>query len=234
MIADFVCVEDPRLAAGLVRLALAKVRASRMDVGQRLAGLAEVIARDHLLQPAAVCRVLPVWFEDQAPTRLRIGGQVIEGDALGRLAGATEVAIVFATLGAAWSAAVSACFTRGEVLRGFLLDEIGTAALERLSSRLQAGIRLSARRRGQQAGSPLEPGQPGLPLNAQFLLAQLADVGSAGIHVTPAGMLSPVKSISMIVGLGQGLRRWTRTQACRECPSWTQCQSTCRPAEPCQ
>jgi hypothetical protein len=139
------------------------------------------------------------------------------------LAGATEVAVVFATIGARWSEATSACFQRGDALDGYLLDEIGTAMLERLSLRLEAMIRMDARSRGRYAGSPIEPGHAGLPLSLQPMLAQLAEVQTAGIAITSSGMISPPKSFSMLIGIGQGLRRWTRAQACRECPSFVMC-----------
>jgi len=222
-------VEGPRFEAGLVRRAIAGVRV-RPAVQRRLGGVTELIARERLLRPVGLCRTLPVSVE--TPCRLVFAsGQVLEGD-LERLQGAREAAIVFVTLGAAWSDAVSTCFRHDEPLQGFLLDEIGTTLLERLSRRLEAMVRLSARQRGLEAGSPVQPGQPALPLSAQPLLAETAEASSIGIEVTATGMLTPVKSLSMIIGLGQGMRRQTQKEACRECPSFARCEHR-RSAERC-
>jgi hypothetical protein len=186
--------------------------------------LAEVIERDGLLRPAVACQILPFSCREGAAKLWFIGDQALPGAALDRLAGATEVAVIFATIGAAWSEATRAYFQRGDALEGYLLDEIGTAVLERLSLRIEAMLRLNAHAQGLRAGSPIEPGHVVLPLTLQPMLAELAQVQTAGISVTSGGMISPSKSLSMLIGVGQGLRRWTRAQACRECPSFAKCR----------
>lgn len=215
-------VEASRLTKGLLRLGIAAVPARRESVRARLRELAAVIECDGLLKPAAACQILP--FSSRETGCWMIAGSAIRGAALERLAGATEVAVLFATIGAAWSEAVKASFQCGNALDGYLLDEIGTAVLERLSLRLEAVIRMDARARGLEAGSPIEPGHAGLPLTLQPMLAELAQAESAGIRVSSGGMISPPKSISMLIGIGQGLQRWTRAQACRECPSFVMCR----------
>jgi len=217
-------VEGSRLAAGLLRLGIAAVSSPRASVRNRLHKLAEVIERDRLLRPTAACKVLPFSCREGEPERWHIGDRALPGAVLERLAGATEVAVVFVTVGAALSEASSAYFQRGDALEGYLLDEIGTAVLERLSLRLEAMLRMNARSRGRRSGSPIEPGHAELPLALHPMLAELAEVETAGITVTSGGMISPLKSQSMLIGIGEGLRRWTRAQACRECPSFTRCQ----------
>jgi hypothetical protein len=176
-------------------------------------------------------KVLPFSCKADEPEPWRIADRALPGAALDRLTGATEVAVVFATIGAAWSEATKACFQRGAALDGYLLDEIGTAVLERLSLRLEALLRMNARSRGLCAGSPIEPGHAVLPLTLQPLLAELAQVESAGIAVTSGGMISPPKSFSMLIGIGAKMRRWTRAQACRECPSFAKCRRQGRRSE---
>jgi hypothetical protein len=215
-------IEDPRLGAGLVRLGATAVPSSRPRVRIRLRKLIEVAERERWLCPVAACRVLPAVME--APSCWRIGARTIASGALERLVGANEVAVIFATIGVAWSDAVSARFRQGGSLDGFLLDELGTAVLERWSRRIEALVRMSARSRGQRAGSPVEPGHPGLPLAVQSVLAELVESHSVGIEITSGGMLTPVKSISMLIGIGNGLRRWSRAETCRECPSSTSCR----------
>jgi len=221
-------VESPRLEAGLLRMVVGRMRL-RPAVQRRLPGVVETIERDHLFHPVAIYRVFPVSVEE--PCRLHVDGAVIEGDT-GKLAGATEAAIVCISLGKNWSDAVATCFRNDELLRGFLLDEIGTTLLERLSRRVEAVVRLVAHQRGLQAGSPVRPGQTGWPLSVQARLAELAEARSAGIEVTSSGMLMPVKSLSMIIGIGHGLRRWSPRDACHECPAYERCEHR-RSAEIC-
>jgi hypothetical protein len=217
-------IEGARLTAGLVGLGIAAVPSPRVkNARNRLHDLAAVIERDRLLRPVAACRVLPFSCTEE-PGRWRIGGRALPGTSLERLAGATDVAVVFATIGAAWSDAISAYFQCGDTLGGYLLDEIGVAVLGRWTRRIEALIRMSARRSGQRAGSPIEPGHPDLPLTVQPTLAELAECGSVGITLTSGGMLAPVKSISMLIGIGSGLPRWSQAAACRRCPSAAKCR----------
>jgi hypothetical protein len=160
----------------------------------------------------------------EAPSRWRIGSRIIESVALRRLVGASEVAVIFATIGAVWSDTVTARFREGEPLDGYLLNELGNAVLERWSRRIEALVRMSARSRGLRAGSPIAPGHSDFPLTFQPVLAELAQSHFAGIEITSGGMLAPVKSLSMLIGIGQGLRRRTRSAACRECPSFAKCR----------
>lgn len=218
-------VDVSRLAAGLVKRGIAAVPSSRVSVRNRLRDLAKVIERDGLLRPAAACRVLPFSLRENEHEHWWIGNRALPGAALERLDGATEVAVIFATIGPAWNETTSACFQRGDALEGYLLDEIGTSVLELLSLRLVAMLRMSARSQGRRVGSPIEPGHTGLPLTLQPLLAELAEAQTAGITITSGGMISPPKSFSMLIGIGAGVGRWTRAQACRECPSFAKCLS---------
>ena len=120
--------------------------------------------------------------------------------------------MIFATIGAKWSDTVSARFREGEPLDGYMLNELGNAVLERWSRRIEALVRISARSRGMRAGSPISPGHSDFPLTFQPVLAELAEPQSVGIELTSGGMLAPVKSLSMLIGIGQGLRRWTRSR----------------------
>ncbi len=215
-------IENPRLDAGLVRQAANAVPSPRANIRAYLSKLSETAERERWLHPVAACRVLPAVME--APSRWRIGARTLESVALKRLAGADEVAVIFATIGALWSDTVSACFREGEPLDGYLLNELGNAALECWSRRIEALVRLSARSRGRCAGSPISPGHSDFPLTFQPVLAELAEPQSVGIELTSGGMLAPVKSLSMLIGIGQGLRRWTRTATCRECPSFAKCR----------
>jgi len=213
---------DSHLAAGLLRRGIAASLSSRSPIRLRLEDLARKIDRDDLFRPAIACRILPSSREE--PQRWRIAEAILEGSILERLAGATEVAVAFATIGSSWAEATSALFRHGDAVAGCLLDEVGTRILGLLARRIEARIRIEARRQGLCSGSPLEPGQPGLSLTVQPLLAELVDARSAGIEVTPHGMLLPAKSFSMLIGIGASMRRWPRAAMCRECPSWVQCR----------
>ena len=92
-------IEDARLGAGLVRLGANAVPLRRPNIRACLQKLSETAERERWLRPVAACRVLPAVME--ATSRWRIGNRIIESIALKRLVGAKEVAVIFATIGAA-------------------------------------------------------------------------------------------------------------------------------------
>lgn len=219
-------IDPARLARGLARQAMASVQTSaRPAVTRRLHGLAAEM--ETLLMPQASVRVVSARMEGRDCLRLADGPE-LRGSFVNRFRGARKAAVVFATLGPAFAEHTSACFARGAAVEAALYDQIGTKAVWRLGQRLLAGLRLEARKDGLQAGGALFPGDPGLPLSAQSVLAEIGRPADAGIEVVAGGLLSPLKSLSMVVALGDDLKRWSRLSSCRECRYFERCR---KPAE---
>lgn len=214
-------IAAPLLARHLARRSLAELTAqARPAMRRNLARLAEEFQA--LLQPAAICKVVDAEWPERG--RALAGGVVLRGAGLARLTGADRVAVGFATIGEDLGREVAARFARGDRVTAVLLDQLGNAALLRLGRRLEALIRLIAHRAGQRAGSPVHPGDDGVDLGAQAELAALVEVGRVGIGVTATAMLTPAKSLSMVVALGDGVGRWSRAEICRACPSQGRCR----------
>lgn len=196
-----------RTAARLVRLAGLRVGARLRPALQP--ALTRALARieyEKLFRPAACCAEVPATALD-----LRIGG-------------ATAVAVGLATVGPAISEAASRCFAGGDALTGVLLDQLGTAAIELMSRRLQAVVRAAARADGRRAGSAFHPGEPMVPLAAQASLLELSGAAEVGAWLDPSGAMQPPKSISMVIGIGPTVMRRTRQDTCRECKSYVRCR----------
>jgi hypothetical protein len=103
------------------------------------------------------------------------------------------------------------------------LDDVANDLLLAVSRRLQDRMLLTARTRGLTMAGELRPGDPGLALNAQAGLLRLAGASSIGVSLFGGHMLSPVKSVSMMLGAGLDLppARWSR---CDECGSRATCK----------
>lgn len=219
-------IDAGRLGKGLARQALATVRAtSHPAVIRRLAALEAEM--EGLLSPRASVRMVAARMEGRDCLRLD-GGLELRGGFVNRFAGASGAAVVFATLGDAYAEHTSACFAQGKAVEAALYDQVGSKAVWRLGQRILAGLRLAARRDGKHAGGPLFPGDPGLPLSAQSVLAEIGAPAAAGVAVVAGGLLSPLKSLSMVVAVGDGMRRWSRASSCRECKFFERCR---KPAE---
>jgi hypothetical protein len=127
------------------------------------------------------------------------------------------------TLGAALEARVGALWQAPNRLLALELDALGTELLFALAARAVAGIRREARRQGLEASAELNPGDPGLGLEAQPLVLALAGAERGGVRALERGMLNPVKSLSFVVALGRNLPG-RAMQRCARCPARRRCR----------
>jgi hypothetical protein len=214
---------DPRrLGQNLARRAMGAIPTSgRAAVRKRLLALADDL--DHDIRPRATVRLLPAAMVDADTLRL-CGTTDLSGSFVHRFAGADQLAVVFASLGQRLADRAHGCAERGEMVEAALLDQVGSRAVWQLGQRLLAAVRLAAMRDGSRAGGPLFPGDPGLPLSTQSVLAQLGDPRGAGVAVGSGGLLTPLKSLSMVVAIGPAVRRWSRASNCRYCRFFERCR----------
>lgn len=140
-----------------------------------------------------------------------------------RLRRATHLATGVCTLGDRLARQVSEYFAAGEPLKAVLLDEVGSLALYQLSDRLEEIIRTEARRRGLETSGVLNPGDNGFDLRAQAQVVALAGGSDIGIRVTNAGVLSPAKSLTLVMGMGKRMPRWRRGDSCGSCEARKRC-----------
>jgi len=164
-----------------------------------------------------VLRSGPGWIELNNGSRLR--AQVLSH----HLRGATHLALGVCTVGAALENWVSDWFASGERLRAVVLDEIGTLVLYRLGDELEALMQKEAAILGLEASGVLSPGEDGFDLSEQARVAQLAGGESIGVSVTSTGMLVPRKSLSLLMGFGARMPRWSRDERCARCGARERC-----------
>jgi len=135
-----------------------------------------------------------------------------------------SVAAAACTIGPALERRVAELFRAGERLLSLELDALGNERLFCLAKRVLSAIERDTKRRGERIGDEHYPGDPGLGLEEQPRVLELAGAASKGIRSTPGGMLFPVKSMSFVVPLGTNLRK-SSGGPCSRCPSRTRCTS---------
>jgi hypothetical protein len=133
-----------------------------------------------------------------------------------------NVAAAACTIGPALERRVAELFHAGERLLALELDALGNERLFCLAKRVLSAIERDTKRRGERTGDERYPGDPGMGLDEQARVLELAGAASKGIRSTPGGMLFPVKSMSFVVPLGTSLRK-SSGGPCRRCPSRTRC-----------
>lgn len=203
------------------------LRAAEGPAGRRLEAmaptLAEKVLAEELIQPRGLFTLVDVSGCNQEGVTLA-GGHRLEAPGVARRLGtARRLAVGFVTIGAALPGAVAESFAQGRRLQALGLDMIGTQSAQAASEALWDHMVDMAAGQGLSLSSPLHPGDEGFPLACHDTLARLAEPEAIGIQVRDGGLLAPLKSLSLVAGLGVAMPRWNRHEACFRCPSRQRC-----------
>ena len=206
-------------SSGLLReIAMSPCASERFEQRGRLRCEAiDLIEHENLLNAAYCYRIVPL---DEPPSHvLRAGGETLEATRLVPESGQlTAVAIGICTLGPALEQRATELFAERRMSLALALDKLGNELLFALSRRLQDWIVIATRKAHLTAAGELRAGDPGLPLQAQAAVQRLAGADQIGVSVTQGQVLHPLKSMSMVLGVGIDLPpvRWSR---CDDCPA---------------
>lgn len=176
-------------------------------------------ARERGLVDARACwQFIALDAEPAAEGLLHAGGHELPAPRLvpatGRLTG---IVCGTATIGRALERDCAALFAERRIALAVALDSVGNELLAALVRRLQDRIVAAVRRQGLTLAGELRAGDPGLALEAQPTVLELAGAAAAGITLTSRLMLDPVKSAAFVLGAGIDLPRqtWSRCDDCR-------------------
>ena len=183
-----------------------------------------MLEQDRLAAPAVAYRIVRVSRVDGA--EIELDGKTIHAPVLTGAGGELQaVAAAVCTLGAAIERRITALFAARQPSLALALEDIGNEMLFRLADRSVATIRRSARRQGYASGNEVSPGDPGLALDLQNTVLELAGAARIAVSAPGAAMLFPVKSLSMLVALGRGLGSRPAPGRCDCCPSRDRCRA---------
>ena len=116
--------------------------------------------------------------------------------------GASDLEIFLATLGERLENTATDRLNNNRVLEGYLLDRIGSFAVESLAESFEDNLRDAYETKGLSVSMRFSPGYCDWPIEEQFILAKILDFSKAGVHLTGSCMMLPKKSISSVVGVG--------------------------------
>lgn len=121
--------------------------------------------------------------------------------------GAEEALITIQTLGFRLEKEAARLSEENEMLEGMVLDACGTVALDEALELLRGMVVKEVSARGLQTGHNLCPGGFQIPLEAQKILFSLLDGGKIGVTLGDALVMSPVKSHTLVIPVGQKLSK---------------------------
>jgi hypothetical protein len=157
-----------------------------------------------LVQPAAawefhrVARVLHGAVELAGGARFG-GGPIAEV-----VGGADELIVAVCTAGPAISARVRELHAERRMMRGLLLDDLGSWAVDMVRQQVCHRIEVEAEAAGLHVSTCLSPGESEWPLTEQETLFTLVDGAAIGVSLSPTMVMNPLKSLSLVMGRGRG------------------------------
>jgi len=189
----------------------------RPEIKSLIEELLASVESNHLLEPAAAYEYYPVI--GMSPDQISLeGDKAIHGPALPAIfPEAKELAVLICTIGPGLEKQVTDYSKNGEALRGMILDGIGSAAVDTLIPEILRPIAAEVPSRGYEISSPVYPGMPGFPMTEQWNLLELVNTHEIDVSLTPSGILVPRKSVSMVIGIGPKMTRWTQAEVCARC-----------------
>jgi len=130
---------------------------------------------------------------------------------------AKELAVILCTIGPKLEKQVTDYSKSKEAMRGMILDGIGSTAVDMMTLEVLMRLTGEVSSRGYEISSPVNPGMPGFPLTEQWNLLGLVNADEISVSLTASGVLVPRKSVSMVIGIGPRMTRWTPAQVCARC-----------------
>jgi hypothetical protein len=160
-----------------------------------------VIAR-HLAKPKIASSKKNVL--DTASDSLTLDGPLpLAGRALSRsVRGSMHAYLFLVTIGSDLEETATMLMESGEQLHGYLLDRVGSFAVESLAENFEDGLRRIYKDRDMSVSMRFSPGYCDWPIEEQRKLEKALDFSLAGARLTENCMMIPKKSISGLVGVG--------------------------------
>ncbi|WP_462331620.1 methionine synthase [Schwartzia sp. (in: firmicutes)] len=190
----------------------ARIEQININEMRRYAGLQKVVFSEERLEAArseALLYIEPKGFWElydyNCKEQIIIHGEKtfhIESETAGaHLRGAEKIICLSATIGHTLEDKISEYFQRDEYTHGLLLDAAATAAVEQTADALEHILTPKAAAKGYKMHWRYSPGYGDWPIEAQADVLPLCHGEQIGIQLTEAKMLSPVKSITAVIGL---------------------------------
>jgi hypothetical protein len=120
------------------------------------------------------------------------------------VAGASHLGVAVCTIGGALGRRVQEHQRGGDMLRGLLLDSLGTWAVDKLRQEICCRLEDEATAAGLRTSTALCPGESEWGIQDQAVLFRLVDASAIGVSLTESLIMNPLKSLSLVVGRGAG------------------------------
>jgi len=126
----------------------------------------------------------------------------------GYLKDAASLAVFVCTAGPAFTNIARTMNTNGDVMEAYLLDAIGSLTVEKAMDLIQQHLADKMKAENLHISNRYSPGYCNWGLNEQKKLFSLMGGDQVGVTLTDSCLMIPEKSVSGIIGVGKGVRKY--------------------------
>jgi hypothetical protein len=125
----------------------------------------------------------------------------------GQLAGSVGIICFACTLGARFDLRLHTLFTEKDPLHAMFFDSVGSVAVDAVADRIEQRIIREEKKRNFACSARLSPGYCEWNVGEQHRFFALFPNNFLGISLSESAMMTPVKSISGVIGIGPDVKR---------------------------
>lgn len=122
------------------------------------------------------------------------------------LRSATSGVLFICTAGPEISSRSQELMAKGDLVEGFLLDTLGSIIVEKAMDKIQAEVTEAFRKENKSCSNRYSPGYCEWSVGEQTKLFSFFPNNTCGIALSDSCLMSPVKSVSGIVGIGENIK----------------------------
>jgi hypothetical protein len=124
-----------------------------------------------------------------------------------QLKGAEYLGIFLATAGQSFESWIKSKKSDGDIMSEFLCSSIGSEIADKAADQVESEIKKVAEGSGMGITNRYSPGYCDWSVKEQEIIFRLLPASGIGVSLTSSFLMSPVKSVSGIIGLGHGIRQ---------------------------
>jgi hypothetical protein len=131
---------------------------------------------------------------------VRIGG----GPVVPVVGGAEELIVAVCTIGRAADRLIEDTQKSRQLFKALVLNDLAAWAVDIVRQQLCRSFEDESKEQGLHISAPLSPGESVWSVSDQAVIFSLLDAGQIDVSLSPSMVMSPIKSLSLILGVGSG------------------------------
>lgn len=157
---------------------------------------------NELVRPAAIWGYFPVAEMRHEKVLLAGGARIGNGPVTTVMGGAERLVLAVCTIGQPVVDRIHSHKAAGETVEAMLLDQLGSLAVGQLSQLLFRRLEMDAALAELRISTYLSPGESAWTVKDQAVIFDLLDPGQIGVTLTETLLMKPIKSVSLMAGVG--------------------------------